>query len=80
MYIDEKLKAVKVKQGSEFEECIFVKININSRDKLLVGLMYRSPTCNTVNNTKLDERMKSLSATEYTQILLMRDYNYSTQA
>ena len=44
MYIDQSLNAVEVKMQTNFEENLFVKIALSKADKLLVGLIYTSPS------------------------------------
>ena len=76
LYIDARLEAVEVKMDTEFEECLFVKVQVNSRDKLLIGLIYRSPSGTKENNDRLGDLMSMLNKTEYSHLLVMGDYNY----
>ena len=76
LYIDARLEAVEVKLDTDFEECLFVKVQVNSRDKLLIGLVYRSPSGTNENNERLGELMRMLNKAEYSHILVMGDFNY----
>ena len=49
---------------------------VNSRDKLLIGLVYRSPSGTNENNERLGELMRMLNKAEYSHILVMGDFNY----
>ena len=44
LYIDNKLEATEIHMETNFQENLFVKIKLNQTDKLLVGLVYRSPS------------------------------------
>jgi hypothetical protein len=44
LYIDNKLEATEIHMEINFQENLFVKIKLNQTDKLLVGLVYRSPS------------------------------------
>ena len=44
IYIDNKLEATETHMETNFQENLFVKIKLNQTDKLLVGLVYRSPS------------------------------------
>ncbi|CAG2230050.1 unnamed protein product [Mytilus edulis] len=48
LYIDSNLESTEVNMEAQFQENIFMKIKLNQNDKLLIGLIYRSPS----NNTK----------------------------
>jgi hypothetical protein len=44
LYIDNKLDTTETHMETNFQENLFVKIKLNQTDRLLVGLVYRSPT------------------------------------
>jgi hypothetical protein len=44
LYLDNKLEATEIHMEINFQENLFVKIKLNQTDKLLVGLVYRSPS------------------------------------
>lgn len=58
------------------KEAVWCEISVNKTDKLLIGLVYRSPNSTEDNNTKLNELISVLS--EETQIykVIMGDFNY----
>ena len=46
LYIDNKLESNEVSMRTSFCENLFVKIKLNNNDKLLLGLIYKSPSEN----------------------------------
>jgi hypothetical protein len=44
LYIDNKLDTTETHMGTNFQENLCVKIKLNQTDRLLVGLVYRSPS------------------------------------
>ena len=42
LYVHKQLQAKEVEMKTEFQEAIFVEMNLNEHDKLLVGCIYRS--------------------------------------
>ena len=61
---------------SDYEESIFIQINLNRRDKLLVGCLYRSESGTEDNNSNLRKLIREATAMSYSHILLMGDFNY----
>jgi hypothetical protein len=43
LYLDNKLEATEIHMETNFQENLFVKKKLNQIDKLLVGLVYKSP-------------------------------------
>ena len=79
LYIHKKLGAKDVSMDTIFEENIFVKINLNNQDKLLVGLLYRSPSDSLMvseNNSNLLNLINEASNKNFSHILIMGDINY----
>ena len=77
MYVHNSLQASELKMVTNFDENLFVKININKNENALVGLIYRSPSN---NNVEQHEKLRSLIAEasnlQYTHQLIMGDFNY----
>ncbi|CAG2214542.1 unnamed protein product [Mytilus edulis] len=44
MYVDSNLEATEITIKTEFQENIFIKVKLNQNNKLLVGLIYRTPS------------------------------------
>ena len=60
----------------DFQESVFVEINLNDRDKLLVGCIYRSDNGTEENNNNLRSLIREAASKTYSHILLMGDFNY----
>jgi hypothetical protein len=77
LYIHKTLHVKETKMLSQFNESSFVFIQLNNHDKLLVGLMYRSPSNVSDDN---EQGLRSLihDATNkgHSHILMMGDFNY----
>ena len=62
---------------SNFEENLFVQIKLNNNDKLLIGIIYRSPSERSIeHNSKLRELLVEASNKGFTHILIIGDFNY----
>ena len=44
LYINKELNRNEVQMESNFEENLFVQIKLNNNDKLLIDIIYRSPS------------------------------------
>ena len=73
LYVDEELESYECDWLSEFGESCWCYIKIG-RDKVLVGVMYRSPNSSQMDNRKIVEcieRMRGVNS-----VLIMGDFNY----
>ncbi len=78
LYTAKDLKAKEVLMDSDFSENIFVKIELNTEDSLLVGLVYRSDAGTDENNCKLRSLITEATTKGFSHILIMGDFNYPT--
>ena len=77
LYINKELNENEVQMESNFEENLFVQIRLNNNDKLLIGIIYRSPSERSIeHNSKLRELLVEASNKGFTHILIMGDLNY----
>eukprot|EP00794_Sanderia_malayensis_P010396 gene10396-11480_t len=61
----------------DFEECCWVEIHLDGKDKLLVGCLYRSPNCDVANTAKLYSNLKQISDMKiFSHILLCGDFKF----
>ena len=72
------LKATSVNRLNtiKFKENVWCEIVLNGNDKLLIGMIYRSPTSSGDNNLLLNELINSAVKLKYSHFLLMGDFNY----
>ncbi|CAC5382827.1 unnamed protein product [Mytilus coruscus] len=77
LYIDKQLDASQVQMNTEFQENLFIKINLNQSDQLLLGLIYRTPSNRSQEYTKqLNTLTTEACSKGYSHILIMGDYNF----
>lgn len=60
-----------------FEESILCELNLKGTDKLLLGVVYRSPGCPKENHDHLRTLMKNATELGTSHILVVGDFNYS---
>ena len=72
------LKASKVEWFTNItlHESTWCEISLGRNDKLLLGLIYRSPSSNEENNRHLRELIDVSAKLKYSHYLLMGDFNY----
>ena len=78
IHVHKSLSAVEVKLETEFQESIFARIQLNNKEKLLIGLVYRSPSDsgNSSNNENLIQLFKEASILDFSHKLFIGDFNY----
>ena len=76
IYISTEIEAVEIKIASDFKEQLWLKINVNKNDKLLVGCMYRSPNSEDANTEEMLNVLKQVTQSNISDILIMGDFNY----
>ena len=77
MFVHKSLRACEVNLETNFTENLFVKIDINKNEKVLVGLIYRSPSNTTSEQHQALRTLISEAANQkYTHHLIMGDFNY----
>ncbi|XP_069114365.1 uncharacterized protein [Argopecten irradians] len=78
LYVHNSLSVTEVYTNTKFQEHIFVKVQVNGKDELLIGLIYRSPTDSgiDINNENLCKLITEVSSMKFSHYLLMGDFNY----
>ncbi|KAK3089529.1 hypothetical protein FSP39_004304 [Pinctada imbricata] len=76
LYVNAELEANEIKMDTPFEENLFVNININIHDKMLVGIIYRSESGSDENNSLLNVLITEACEKGYRKLLIMGDFNY----
>ena len=75
--INKELNENEVQMESNFEENLFVQIRLNNNDKLLIDIIYRSPSERSIEHTsRLRELLVEASNKGFIHILIMGDLNY----
>lgn len=77
LFVKNSLKANKVKiLENSYQEAIWCEIVISNSDKLLIGLVYRSPSSSAENNDKLISVINNIMGLNYTHYLFFCDFNF----
>ena len=77
LYVHCSLKVKEVHfPNQDFNECLFSIVQLAGRDSLLVGGLYRSPSCNEENNIQLNRLMVEIGQHTTSHKLLIGDFNY----
>ena len=76
LYTKKSLKAKEVQMNTVFQENVFVSVQLNKKDSLLVGLVYRSDSGTETNNYNLLEPITEANSMGYSHLLIMGDFNY----
>ena len=61
---------------SASKEACWCVINLNKTEKLLLGLVYRSPNSNEENNIALNNMPSSINEENFSRIVIMGDFNF----
>jgi hypothetical protein len=75
MYVKETVKYTPSDVNNVFQEGIFCELELKSKDRLLIGGIYRSPTSSEENFSHMCETIREVCASKYTHVLLMGDLN-----
>ena len=61
--------------SDEFDESLWLKIQLKGRDTLLLGCIYRSPNSDDLNNNRLIQLLKKVSEQHTSHLLIVGDFN-----
>ena len=76
IYTHKSLIAKQLELTTKYEEAVWVKIQLQKQENLLLGCMYRSESGTLENNNFLNIIIKEACSLNVDHILLMGDYNY----
>ena len=62
--------------NNDFKESVWCEIRLNSKDRLLIGGIYKSPNCNSVNHELLNGLIKQAVELKYTSTVILGDFNF----
>ena len=60
-----------------FEESLWCQISLKDTDKLLIGVIYRSPSCTKENHDHLRTLLRNACQFNTSHLLIVGDFNYS---
>ncbi len=76
VYTRSSLNAAKIEISSDFDEVVWVELQLNGHDSLLIGLFYRSGSGTESNNTMMRELISQAMTRKHTYTCLIGDFNY----
>ena len=76
IYILSGVQYSTVNINNNFCEYLSVEIALNSSDKLLLTLIYRSPSSSQQESIKLNNLFKEINEKQYSHIPILGDFNY----
>ncbi len=76
LYIKSLLNATQVNIDSQFEESIWCKIKLRKNDNLVIGCVYKSPSCTAENVDNLTKTLKEITELNSSHLLIMGDFNF----
>ena len=66
----------KITGADNFEESIWCEVSLKGSDSVLIGVVYRSPSCNNVNHEHLRTLLRNAADIGTSHVLIMGDFNY----
>ncbi|MES9881396.1 MAG: reverse transcriptase domain-containing protein [Sedimenticola sp.] len=76
LYIKSSLNATQVNIDSQFEESVWCKIKLRNDDNLVIGCVYKSPSCTANNFNNLTKTLKKITELNSSHLLIMGDFNF----
>ena len=76
IYVQDRLKSEIFEINTNFNDNIWVSIELPYNNKLLIGGIYRSPNSPLINNVELVQLFDQLAPLRNTNIIIMGDFNY----
>ena len=73
IYVKNSLAAVPSSMTTDFKESVWCEIPLKSKDRLVIGCIYRSPNSTQDNNDKLNKVLRDLYRSH---VLIVGDFNY----
>ncbi len=78
LYTHKDIRATEYKLKSDFIESVWVTAKLNKNDKLLIGLVYRSPSSTDDNSKLLNDMIRSQCSRGFSHVLIMGDFNMNS--
>ena len=76
VYTKSTLKAERIDISTEFEEVVWIKVQLNGKDSLLMGCFYRSGSGSEANNNMMREEINKALSKKCTYTCCIGDFNY----
>ena len=76
IYVHESLVARQILPCTEYQESLWMEVQLTGKDKLLIGCIYRSDSGTQENNDQLLDLLNEMTKTKHSHRLIMGDFNY----
>ena len=76
VYTRSTLRAERISISSNFDEVVWVKLQLNGNDSLLMGCFYRSGSGSDSNNNEMRQLIEKAVGLKFTYTCLVGDFNY----
>jgi len=76
LYIKDSIQSNEFTMPDTCDASVWCTLTLKNQDRLIVGLVYRSPNSSESQNKHLLERMDYVLEQNYSHVLIMGDFNY----
>ena len=76
LYTHKSLKAISITLNTHFQESVWEEMPLNSKDAMLVGIIYRGPGSSEANNDNLNQTIIEAVGLNHSHFLLMGDFSH----
>jgi len=76
LYVKESMRTCEIIPKDPCDDTVWCEIRINNKERLLVGVVYRSPSSTEEDNRKLISLINEMACMKHKSLLIMGDFNY----
>ena len=76
LYVKDSLRSSEVTPSTSFESSVWCSLPLHNKDKLLVGVIYRSPNATNDQNTLLNSLITEMVTINHSHLMIIGDFNY----
>ena len=76
IYVHESLLGRQISPDTDYQESLWMEVQLTGNDKLLIGCIYRGDSGTHDNNDKLLDLLIEMTKAEHSHRLIMGDFNY----
>ena len=76
IYMHDSMEATECTIMTENEDSVWCEVRLTGNDKLLVGCVYRSPSCGEATDTKFNRTLQKANSSGYSHVLVCGDFTH----
>jgi exonuclease III len=76
LYIRDEIRPEEIKHATLYSPAVWSSITLKNQDKLLIGVIYRSPSSTDLDNTNLLAMITEMVNEQSSHLMIMGDFNY----